>query len=139
MNESQSPLSSRREFLKTSGALAAAGALAAPLFFTPNARAAAGDPIKVGLIGCGGRGSGAARQALGADPGVVITALGDAFPEPLQSSLKNLQADKTVGPRVKVTPETSFIGLDAYQKVIASGVDVVLLATPPGFRRNEED
>jgi len=133
MHSSESSVS-RREFLKTSGALAAAGALAAPLFFTPNARAAAGDPIKVGLIGCGGRGSGAARQALGADPGVVITALGDAFPEPLQSSLKNLQADKTVGPRVKVTPETSFIGLDAYQKVIASGVDVVLLATPPGFR-----
>ena len=58
--------------------------------------------------------------------------MGDAFPEPLQSSLDGLK--KQHGDRVKVSPETSFVGLDAYQKVIDSGVDVVLLAAPPGFR-----
>ena len=133
MHSSESAVS-RREFLRTSGTLAAAGALAGPLFFTPKAHAAAGDPIKIGLIGCGGRGSGAAQQALSADPGVELIAMGDAFPEPLQNSLKNLQANKALSPRIKVTPETSFVGLDAYQKVLASGVDVVLLTTPPGFR-----
>ncbi|PWU09305.1 MAG: oxidoreductase [Verrucomicrobia bacterium] len=90
------------------------------------------EPLKVGLIGCGGRGSGAASQALSADPNVTLTAMGDAFEDQLQKSLQSL---KTGYPdKVKVTPETSFVGLDAYQKVIASGVDVVLLATPPGFR-----
>ena len=88
--------------------------------------------LKVGLIGCGGRGSGAASQALKADPNVVLTAMGDAFEDQLQKSLQNLQ--KSCGDKVKVTPETCFVGLDAYQKVIDSGVDVVLLATPPGFR-----
>jgi len=89
-------------------------------------------PLKVGLIGCGGRGTGAANQALNADKEVVLTALGDAFPEPLNKSLEVLRREAP--DRVKVTPETSFVGLDAYQKVIDSGVDVVLLASPPGFR-----
>ena len=88
--------------------------------------------LKVGLIGCGGRGSGAASQALNADPNVVLTAMGDAFEDQLQKSLQSLQT--SCGDKVKVTPDRCFVGLDAYQKVIASGVDVVLLATPPGFR-----
>src|SRR5215467_3589315 len=131
MNAPVNTLSSRREFLKTSAlvgsALAAPAILPGKLF--ANERT---DTLKVGLIGCGGRGTGAAGQALSADKNVVLSAMGDAFAQPLQNSLKALQKDH--GERVKVTPDTSFVGLDSYQKVIGSGVDVVLLATPPGFR-----
>jgi len=88
--------------------------------------------LRIGLIGCGGRGSGAADEALNADKNVVLTAMGDAFENHLQNSLRNLQ--KNHPDKVKVTPDKCFVGLDAYQKVIDSGVDVVLLASPPGFR-----
>jgi predicted dehydrogenase len=121
---------SRRDFLKSTTLIGTA--LAAPAILRSAAFAANDKVLKVGLVGCGGRGTGAANQALSADPNVVLTAMGDAFPEPLQKSLQALQSQH--GDRVKVTPETSFAGIDAYQKVINSGVDVVLLAAPPGFR-----
>ena len=127
------PEQTRRDFLKTSAALGAA--LAAPAIVSGNLLAAANaDTLRIGLVGCGGRGSGAAAQALKADPNVLLTAMGDAFPEQLQKSLKELQGDTEIAAKVKVAPDHCFVGLDAYQKVIASGVDVVLLATPPGFR-----
>lgn len=87
--------------------------------------------LKIGLIGCGGRGTGAAEQALSSDPNVVLWAVGDAFPEAIQGSLNGL---KGFGAKVDVPGERQFAGLDAYQKVIESGVDVVLLGAPPGFR-----
>ncbi len=90
------------------------------------------DEIRVGLIGCGGRGTGAAAQALDADPGVVLFAMGDMFEDRLAPSLENLQGHAPS--RVQVPPERRFTGFDAYQKVIDSDVDVVLLATPPHFR-----
>jgi len=131
MNASHSSTTTRREFIKTSAALTTA--LTAPAILSGNLFAGANsDTLRVGLVGCGGRGSGAADQALKADKNVVLTALGDAFPEPLQASLNNLK--KAHSDKVKVTPEKCFVGLDAYQKVIDSGVDVVLLASPPGFR-----
>src|ERR1041385_9056080 len=124
-------LSTRREFLKTSAlvgsVLAAPAILPGKLLAKENS-----DTLRVGLIGCGGRGSGAASQALTADDNVVLTAMADVFESQLQNSLKSLQKD--FPENVKVTPEKSFVGLDAYQKLIDSGVDVVLLATPPGFR-----
>ncbi|HVV00010.1 MAG TPA: Gfo/Idh/MocA family oxidoreductase [Verrucomicrobiae bacterium] len=121
----------RRDFLKNSALIG--GALAAGAIITPPAFAAgASGTLKVGLVGCGGRGSGAANQALNADPNVVLTAMADVFDDQLQHSLQSLT--KAHPDKVKVTPATSFIGLDAYQKVIDSGVDVVILATPPGFR-----
>ncbi|MBN1506535.1 MAG: Gfo/Idh/MocA family oxidoreductase [Sedimentisphaerales bacterium] len=128
--------SSRRQFLKTSGAAAIGGALASPLVFTRKASAALSpdDTLKVGLIGCGGRGSGAAAQALSTGEGVVLTAMGDVFDDRLQSSRKSLASDEQFGPRVRVSDDACFVGLDAYQKVLDSGVDVVLLAAPPGFR-----
>ncbi len=122
---------SRRSFLKTS--VIAGTALAAPAILSGNAFAdSKSGTLKVGLIGCGGRGTGAASQALSADKDVVLTAMGDAFPEPLEASLGSLK--KAHPESVKVAPENCFVGLDAYQKVINSGVDVVLLASPPGFR-----
>ena len=123
----------RRQFLSTSvvlgSALVAPAILPGNLFANTN-----GDTLRIGLVGCGGRGTGAAAQALKADPNVVLTALGDAFPEPPQSSLKALHGEKDIADKVKVAPDHCFVGLDAYQKVIDSGVDVVLLASPPAFR-----
>lgn len=128
-----SPLgTSRRQFLKTSGAAALGGVLTATLTSGPRAFAANADTLRVGLIGCGGRGTGAASQALEADPNVVLTAVGDVFSQRLQSSLSELR--RKAPERVQVEAEKQFVGLDAYQKVIDSGVDVVLLTTPPGFR-----
>src|ERR1051326_5613265 len=124
-------LSTRREFLKTAARVAsvrpAPAILPGKLLAKENT-----DTLRVGLIGCGGRGSGAASQALAADNNVVLTAMADVFESQLQNSLKSLQKD--FSDKVKVTPEKCFVGLDAYQKLIDSGVDVVLLATPPGFR-----
>ena len=125
---------SRRHFLKGSTTFAVGSALLPYISVKENAFAANSDTLKVGLIGCGGRGSGAASQALNADPNVVLHAVGDMHEDKLQTCLKSLREDATIGSRVKVTPETTFIGLDAYKKVLESGVDVVLLATPPGFR-----
>lgn len=131
MNATHVSATTRREFIKSSAAFTTA--FAAPAILSGSLFAAANsDTLRVGLVGCGGRGSGAADQALKADKNVLLTALGDAFPEPLQASLNNLK--KAHSDKVKVTPEKCFVGLDAYQKVIDSGVDVVLLASPPGFR-----
>ena len=123
----------RRTFLKLSGMAVTAGALPFNIInATPAYKKMNADTLKVGLIGCGGRGSGAASQALSADPNVVLHAMGDAFSDQLEKSLANLKeihADKA-----NVSPEHQYIGFDAYKKVLASGVDVVILATPPGFR-----
>ncbi|MBM3902147.1 MAG: Gfo/Idh/MocA family oxidoreductase [Verrucomicrobia bacterium] len=133
MNPSPSlPSHSRRRFLRNSSA-ATAFALAAPsVILREKAFAANSDTLKIGLIGCGGRGTGAAGNALTADDNCVLTAVADAFPEPPKLALAGLK--ETYGPRVAVTPESTFIGLNAFEKLIDSGIDVVLLASPPGFR-----
>lgn len=95
--------------------------------------AAGSDVLRVGLIGCGGRGTGAAAQALKADKNVQLTAMGDAFEDRLLGSLETLTKNE-VGDKVNVAPERRFVGFDAYKQVIASGVDVVLLTSPPHFR-----
>lgn len=118
----------RREFLL--GA-AAAGSLA--LSWSRSAHAAGSDLLKVGLIGCGGRGSGAATQALRADPNVKLWAMGDAFADRLQTSLKAISRAEDLTAKVDVPPERQFIGFDAYKQVIEC-CDVVLLCTPPQFR-----
>jgi predicted dehydrogenase len=124
----------RRTFLKTSSAAAAGGALVATLGMARSAHAAGDDLLRVGLIGCGGRGRGAAVQALKADPNVKLTAMGDAFADRLESSLESLQKNDEVAAKIDVPRERRFVGFDAYKQVIESGVDVVLLATPPHFR-----
>jgi predicted dehydrogenase len=91
--------------------------------------------IRLGLIGCGGRGSGAALNALKADPNTELWAVGDVFPEPIEQAVHSLEAQFKNSPgRVSLPKDRQFVGLDAYQKVLASGIDLVLLATPGGFR-----
>ena len=126
-----SPVSNRRDFLRTSST-AAAFALAAPgIIIRESAFAANSDTLKVGLVGCGGRGTGAAGNALTADGNCVLTAVADAFEGQAAGALKGLK--EQFGNRIQVTPDSTFIGLDGYKKVIDQ-VDVVLLASPPGFR-----
>jgi predicted dehydrogenase len=124
---------SRRDFLRTSTAAAAAGlagSLAAPL----GVHAAGSDVLRVGLIGCGGRGTGAAAQALRADKNVQLVAMGDVFEDRLESSLATLEKDEEIAAKIAVKPDHRFVGFNAYKDLIGSGVDVVLLCTPPHFR-----
>jgi predicted dehydrogenase len=135
MTHETASASTRRNFLKTSSA-AVGGALASSLAF-PSVVSAAGasDKLKIGFVGCGGRGTGAAKQALSADSNVELYAMADVFPEKLEKSLETLKGQFPDQPaKFNVAKERQFIGLDAYHKVINSGVDVVILTTPPGFR-----
>jgi predicted dehydrogenase len=131
-NEPEQVLTTRRGFLKQTSAAVVSGPLVAGSVLTRQARAASSGVLKVGLVGCGGRGTGAASDALNGDKQAVVTAMGDAFEDSLKRSLATLE--RTHGDRIKVEPRQRFVGLDAFQRVIDSGVDVVILATPPGFR-----
>jgi predicted dehydrogenase len=124
---------SRREFLKTTAV--AAGTLAAAQALQSGAYASGDDTVKVGLVGAGGRGTGAAGQALSTEGNVKLTAVADAFEDSAKYVVRNLK--ESLGEkanRVDVKDDMIFTGFDAYQKVIDSGVDLVILATPPGFR-----
>lgn len=99
----------------------------------PLVHAGGAETLRVGLVGCGGRGTGAAAQALAADPDVRLSALADAFADRLQDCLDHLRQDEKVGAKVDVRPEQCHVGFDAYRRVIEAA-DVVLLCTPPQFR-----
>ncbi len=120
----------RRKFIQYTGAMI--GGMTLQMGAVDAAFASGNNTLRIGLIGCGGRGTGAASQALAADADTIITAMGDVFADRLEESY---QALLEMNPnRVKVNKSNRFIGFDAYQKVINAGVDVVLLATPPAFR-----
>lgn len=145
---------SRRDFLKSATAIGIAGTLPGAFFTSCNGakgsalvplrpesewnipkdvlqdRAIDGVPLKVGLIGCGGRGSGAAQNILDAAPNVSIVALGDLFTEPAEACRKEL--NEKWGQNI--APDMCFSGFDSYKKVIATGIDLVILTTPPAFR-----
>ncbi len=121
--------------MKTSTAAAVGTGLLGGLAPSPRAYASGSDMIRIGLVGCGGRGSGAAHQALSTKGNVKLVAMADAFEDQLQSSLRNLKRQFGSQPeRVAVDPDHQFVGFDAYEKLLASPVDLVILATPPGFR-----
>ncbi|MHC4511923.1 MAG: Gfo/Idh/MocA family protein [Planctomycetota bacterium] len=124
---------SRRAFLKQS-TTAVAGGLVTGLSVAHSAHLTGSDVIRVGLVGCGGRGTGAATQVLNADRGTRLVAMNDAFGDRLQMSLKSMKRQKDIADRVLVDSDRQFAGFDGYKHVIASDVDVVLLATPPHFR-----
>lgn len=130
---------SRRSFVQTTAA-ATAGFLVIPRALRATPLPGESAPLlRIGLIGCGGRGTGAARDALRAgDNDVVLVAMGDLFPDRLNSAKANFDKIASENPefaaKYKVNPDMMFSGFDAYQKVIAADVDLVILATPPGFR-----
>lgn len=122
---------SRRQFLVNSSLMVGATALAG----ARSGRAApvsGGPAIRIGLIGCGGRGAGAVASALTVNPNARLTAMADAFGDRMEGSLKSLQ--RTFGDRIALDQSRCFAGFDAYRKLFDSGVDVVILAEPPHFR-----
>ena len=123
------PISSRRNFLKGTTAMAAGLALGG---IARTAHAAGSDKIKVALIGCGGRGSGAIRNCMDADPAIQVVAVADAFENQAKNAAKNLIRERP--DRVDIPNDRIFVGLDAYQKAINCGIDMIVTATPPGFR-----
>jgi predicted dehydrogenase len=156
MTQNEQPNVSRRSFLSRS--LAAGAAASAFTILRPElVRGAGKEKLRAGLIGCGGRGTGAAADLLSADPHVELVAMGDIFEDKLKASLTELRDPnslaeaspkeaaaftgqplaglvESIRKRVTVDPEHCFVGFDAYQKVMASDVDLVLLCTPPGHR-----
>jgi len=129
MSDTKQP--SRREFVKASAGAIAGASVLGGLSLSRSAHAAGSEVIKVGLIGCGGRGTGAVAQQMNADKGVKLIAVADAFEDRATGALKKL---KRYGDQVAVPDDQIFVGLDAYKKVIATDADLVVLATPPGFR-----
>ncbi len=122
----------RRSFIKKTGMAVLGSSMAFNIGRAKSVPNTNDETLKVGLVGCGGRGTGAAGQALSADPNVVLHAMADIFPDRLDKSLSALLE---IHPqKVAVDEDHKFIGFDAYQKLIDSDVDVVLLATPPAFR-----
>lgn len=122
----------RRKFIKETGIAVLGSSVAFNIGYASPSFEPSEKTLKVGLVGCGGRGTGAAGQALSADPDVVLTAMADIFPDRLE---KSYNAIKEIHPeKVVIDEDHKFVGFDAYKKLIESDVDVVLLATPPAFR-----
>ena len=133
MNTNETPhLPNRREFIKQSGKVVAGAALVGAI--PARGHAAENNTIKIALVGCGGRGSGAAANALSTAGPTKLWAMADVFERRLEASHKNLSAQ--FQDKVDVTPERRFVGFDGFRKAIDSldKGDVVLLTTPPGFR-----
>jgi myo-inositol 2-dehydrogenase/D-chiro-inositol 1-dehydrogenase len=127
-NTSDTPLP-RRAFLVRSAAALAATSIAG---FPAIVRADNEKILKLGIVGCGGRGTGALANALSADKNVVLTAMGDAFRDRMYTSFENIS--KTKPDQVKVEEGNKFVGLESIDQVLATDIDVVILTTPPGFR-----
>jgi myo-inositol 2-dehydrogenase/D-chiro-inositol 1-dehydrogenase len=123
----------RRKFIKTTGATMLGATVGFNVLGKSTPHSWNADTLKVGLVGCGGRGTGAANQALNADSNVVLTAMADIFEDRLQESLTALKGEQPAE-KLQIDEGHKFIGFDAYQRLLDSDVDVVLLATPPSFR-----
>ena len=145
-HESDQPLS-RRDFLKTSIVAAATASVAGGCATTPKGGTGPAvitggkkpDKLRVGVIGCGGRGTGAAIDCVRSSPNVEIVALGDLFQDRLDESRKKLTAPDDekladIPAKTNITNERCFTGFDAWKGVLACDIDLVILAAPPGFR-----
>ncbi len=119
--------------MKKTSLAAGGGLLLGTLPVAKSAYASGSDTLKVAIVGCGGRGTGAANQALNADPGVKIVAMADVFRHRLDSSYNALAQRHLATGRLDVPEEHKFVGFDAYKKAIPLA-DVVILCAPPGFR-----
>lgn len=136
---------SRRKFLASAATIGAVGAIGVNVLSSCSVpkkpvvalnlpplleKAPDGAPLKVGIIGCGGRGSGAMINFLDAGPNLIVHALGDTFLDNITACREKLKKEKNM----EVADENVFVGFDAYEKVLNSGIDMVILATPPHFR-----
>jgi len=133
MNESSNSLTTRREFIKTTGRLAAASALAGVVI--PHVHAASGGLIQLALVGCGGRGTGAANNALASSGGPLkLVAMADVFEQKLNDSYEGINKERAA--QVDVPQDRKFIGFDGYKKAMdcLKPGDIVILTTPPAFR-----
>jgi len=119
---------SRREFLKNSALLSAAAGVG----LNSSVFAAGSDTIRIGLIGCGGRGTAGVKECVQSAKGVELVAMGDLFADKLEEARNTLK--KELPDNMKVTAENCFVGFDAYKKVIASDANVIFLHTPPHYR-----
>jgi len=126
------PTVSRRAFLKGPALLAAAGAVGTSIDIARAAHVAGSDTLKIALIGCGGRGTGAAANCLSVPDSIRLVAVADAFEDRARGALAALK--QQFGEKVAVPSDHVFVGFDAYLKAIHCGVDLVLLVEPPGFR-----
>jgi predicted dehydrogenase len=131
---SQESNTSRRDFIKTSSGLAVGAALAGTTVAPRSVHAGVSEKMRVGLVGCGSRGTGAAQNALNASPDNILVAMADTFADRTASSLRELKRNDETKDRVQVQDDRMFAGFDAYKRLIESDVDVVILATPPHFR-----
>jgi predicted dehydrogenase len=135
MEQNSNPIS-RRSFLKSSHA--AGAATAAFTILKPElVRGAGKELLKAGLVGCGGRGTQAVLDMMRGAENVDLVSMGDIFEDKLEGSLAGIRGQKDFGDwssRIKVDPEHHFVGFDAYKKVLASDIDIVMLCTPPGYR-----
>jgi len=122
---------SRRDFIRTS-TVAAVGTAVAANFSTPAVHAAGRDSIRVGLVGCGGRGTGAAENCARSADNVTIVAMADAFESQVKGCRERLR--QSLGEKIEVPDDKCFFGIDAYKGLVESDVDYVILASPPGFR-----
>ena len=130
--EKNNLLASRRNFVKNT-AILGAGMMLPNMELSAMVNVFNEKTLKLAVVGCGGRGSGAANQALKADQNVQLIAMADAFEDRLLESLKNLETEFEGTGKVKVGEKNRFVGFDAYKRAIDLA-DVVILATPPGFR-----
>ena len=138
-SKKDNPQTTRRQFIGHGSKLAVAGAAASTLA-TPSlsiarsAHAFGSDTIRIGLIGCGGRGTGAAAHAMNTRSGnVELVSMADAFENRLRDSLRSSKKGKHKD-QVKVNEDAMHVGFDAYKRVLESDCELVILATPPGFR-----
>ena len=125
-------MTDRRNFIKKTS-LVTGAALASPQLFSITKSYSKNDILKIALVGCGGRGTGAVAQALQADPNTELVAMADVFEEQITNSLEALMEVEGIGDRIKVKNTDKYLGFDAYQKA-TDQCDVVILATPPAFR-----
>ncbi|MCH2179270.1 MAG: Gfo/Idh/MocA family oxidoreductase [Mariniblastus sp.] len=131
----------RRRFIKSTAKTVVAGSLVGSLVSQPSTafgyHTGVDDKLRIGLVGCGGRGTGAVINALKADSNSEVTAVADAFQDRIDVCLKSLGRNKLAKDRMNVTPERQFTGFDCAKNLVDSDVDVVILATPPYFRPSQ--
>lgn len=132
MSDKKSSSPSRRHFLKTSTAVAAGSSILTGLNAVNAAHVSYDETLKIGLVGCGGRGRGAAEQAMNTEGSTQLIAMADVFDDNLQGALSQLQ--RAHKDKVNVPKERQFVGVDAFRNVMEQDIDIVVLATPPGFR-----